>query len=122
MMTKTTFYKQKWIGIVLGCLLVFGCTTLKEVTKTEESSEQNYPLTEDEKRLREQAKKFDKTVWEEISDGSETITVGSFDMPSRAYVSRFNFRGSDQQMLVKNLSGGGKTFLAWRTCPERRSS
>ncbi len=48
----------------------------------------------------------DKTVWEEISDGSETVRVGSFEMPSRAYVSRFNFRGSDQQTRVKDLSGG----------------
>ena len=48
----------------------------------------------------------DKTVWEEISDGAETISVGSFTMPSRAYVSRFNFRGSDQQKWVKDLSGG----------------
>jgi len=48
----------------------------------------------------------EKTVWQEISDGSETISVGSFEMPSRAYVSRFNFRGSNQQTLVKDLSGG----------------
>lgn len=48
----------------------------------------------------------DKTVWEEVSDGSETISVGQFNMPSRAYVSRFNFRGSDQQKRVKDLSGG----------------
>jgi ATP-binding cassette ChvD family protein len=48
----------------------------------------------------------EKTVWEEISDGSETVSVGQFSMPSRAYVSRFNFRGSDQQKLVKHLSGG----------------
>jgi len=48
----------------------------------------------------------DKTVWEEISDGSETISVGNFEMPSRAYVSRFSFRGSDQQTRVKDLSGG----------------
>jgi len=48
----------------------------------------------------------DKTVWEEISDSSETISVGNFEMPSRAYVSRFNFRGSDQQTRVKDLSGG----------------
>ena len=48
----------------------------------------------------------DKTVWEEISDGAESITVGQFTMPSRAYVSRFNFRGSDQQKRVKDLSGG----------------
>jgi sulfate-transporting ATPase len=48
----------------------------------------------------------EKTVWQEISDGSETVRVGSFEMPSRAYVSRFNFRGSDQQTQVKDLSGG----------------
>ena len=48
----------------------------------------------------------EKTVWQEISEGSETVSVGSFAMPSRAYVSRFNFRGSDQQTQVKNLSGG----------------
>ncbi len=48
----------------------------------------------------------EKTVWEEISDGSETVSVGRFEMPSRAYVSRFNFRGSDQQKRVKDLSGG----------------
>ncbi len=48
----------------------------------------------------------DKTVWEEISDGQEIITVGRFEMPSRAYCSRFNFRGSDQQKKVGDLSGG----------------
>ncbi len=48
----------------------------------------------------------EKTVWEEISDGSEHISVGRFEMPSRAYVSRFNFRGSDQQKRVCDLSGG----------------
>ena len=48
----------------------------------------------------------DKTVWEELSDGQDMITVGNFQMPSRAYVSRFNFRGSDQQKRVGDLSGG----------------
>ena len=47
-----------------------------------------------------------KTVWEELSDGQDMITVGSFQMPSRAYVSRFNFRGADQQKRVGDLSGG----------------
>ena len=47
-----------------------------------------------------------KTVWEEISDGQDIIRVGSFEMPSRAYVSRFNFRGPDQQKRVGDLSGG----------------
>ncbi len=48
----------------------------------------------------------DKTVWEEISDGLDTITVGNYTTPSRAYVSRFNFKGSDQQKRIGHLSGG----------------
>ncbi len=47
-----------------------------------------------------------KTVWEEISDGLDNITVGSYTTPSRAYVGRFNFRGTDQQKFIKDLSGG----------------
>jgi ATP-binding cassette ChvD family protein len=47
-----------------------------------------------------------KNVWEEISDGQEIIQVGKFEMPSRAYVGRFNFKGSDQQKRVGDLSGG----------------
>ncbi|HSX20399.1 MAG TPA: energy-dependent translational throttle protein EttA [Gammaproteobacteria bacterium] len=47
-----------------------------------------------------------KTVWEEISDGLDIMTVGNFTMPSRAYVGRFNFKGGDQQKMVKDLSGG----------------
>jgi ATP-binding cassette ChvD family protein len=48
----------------------------------------------------------DKSVWEEVSDGLDIITVGNFEMPSRAYVSRFNFRGTDQQKRIQDLSGG----------------
>ncbi|MEN8261786.1 MAG: ATP-binding cassette domain-containing protein, partial [Pseudomonadota bacterium] len=48
----------------------------------------------------------DKTVWEEISDGLDTITVGKYETPSRAYVGRFNFKGSDQQKRIGTLSGG----------------
>ena len=47
-----------------------------------------------------------KTVWEEISDGYDYITVGKFEMPSRAYLGRFNFKGQDQQKFMKDLSGG----------------
>lgn len=47
-----------------------------------------------------------KTVWEEISNGQEIMTIGSFQMPSRAYVGRFNFKGTDQQKIIKDLSGG----------------
>jgi ATP-binding cassette ChvD family protein len=48
----------------------------------------------------------DKTVWEEISDGYDTIKVGTREMNSRAYAAGFNFRGSDQQRKVGALSGG----------------
>jgi len=56
----------------------------------------------------------DKTVWEDVSGGLDNITVGKFVMPSRAYLGRFNFKGNDQQKLVKNLSGGerGRLHLA----------
>ena len=47
-----------------------------------------------------------KTVWEEISGGQDIITVGKYETPSRAYVGRFNFRGSDQQKKIGLLSGG----------------
>jgi len=47
-----------------------------------------------------------KTVWEEISDGQDIITVGKYETPSRAYVGRFNFRGGDQQKKIGLLSGG----------------
>lgn len=48
----------------------------------------------------------DKTVWEEISDGNDEIMLGKFPVASRAYVGRFNFKGSDQQKKVGQLSGG----------------
>lgn len=48
----------------------------------------------------------DKTVWDEIAEGRDSVDVGKQSVASRAYVSLFNFRGSDQQKLVKNLSGG----------------
>jgi ATP-binding cassette ChvD family protein len=48
----------------------------------------------------------DKTVWEEISDGQDILRVGTYETPSRAYVGRFNFRGTDQQKKVGLLSGG----------------
>jgi energy-dependent translational throttle protein EttA len=48
----------------------------------------------------------DKTVWEEIGDGQDILRVGTYETPSRAYVGRFNFRGTDQQKKVGLLSGG----------------
>lgn len=47
-----------------------------------------------------------KTVWQEIANEQEIMNVGSFQMPSRAYVGRFNFKGTDQQKFIKDLSGG----------------
>ena len=52
-----------------------------------------------------------KTVWEEISDGLDDITVGQFSMPSRAYCGRFNFKGSNQQKQIGVLSGGERNRL-----------
>ncbi|WP_430010191.1 energy-dependent translational throttle protein EttA, partial [Methylophaga lonarensis] len=52
-----------------------------------------------------------KTVFEEISDGSDIIQVGNYQTPSRAYCGRFNFKGSDQQKFVKDLSGGERNRL-----------
>ncbi len=48
----------------------------------------------------------DNTVWQELSEGLDNITVGNYEVSSRAYVSRFNFRGASQQKRVKDLSGG----------------
>ena len=53
----------------------------------------------------------DKTVWEAVSDGQDLLRVGNFEMPSRAYVGRFNFKGSDQQKRVGDLSGGERGRL-----------
>jgi energy-dependent translational throttle protein EttA len=56
----------------------------------------------------------DKTVFEAISGGLDILTVGKFEMPSRAYIGRFNFKGGDQQKIVGQLSGGerGRLHLA----------
>lgn len=56
----------------------------------------------------------EKTVFEEISDGADLLTVGKYETPSRAYIGRFNFKGPDQQKFVGQLSGGerGRLHLA----------
>ncbi|HTD33774.1 MAG TPA: energy-dependent translational throttle protein EttA [Candidatus Elarobacter sp.] len=56
----------------------------------------------------------DKTVFDDVAGGRDLLTVGRFEMPSRAYLGRFNFKGADQQKLVGNLSGGerGRLHLA----------
>ena len=52
-----------------------------------------------------------KTVWEEVSDGLDIIQIGTYEVPSRSYIGRFNFKGSDQQKFVKDLSGGERNRL-----------
>jgi energy-dependent translational throttle protein EttA len=56
----------------------------------------------------------DKTVWEEISGGQDILTIGRFEVQSRSFIGRFNFKGGDQQKKVGNLSGGerGRLHLA----------
>jgi len=56
----------------------------------------------------------EKTVWEFVSGGNDILTVGKFEMPSRAYLGRFNIKGADQQKKVGTLSGGerGRVHLA----------
>ncbi|MGK5029136.1 energy-dependent translational throttle protein EttA [Janthinobacterium sp. GB4P2] len=55
-----------------------------------------------------------KTVFQDVCGGADMLTVGRFEMPSRAYLGRFNFKGGDQQKIVGNLSGGerGRLHLA----------
>jgi len=56
----------------------------------------------------------DKTVFDELAQGSDILQIGKFEMPSRAYIGRFNFKGGDQQKVVGKLSGGerGRLHLA----------
>lgn len=53
----------------------------------------------------------ENTVWQEISDGNDILHIGKFEIQSRAYASRFNFKGGDQQKFVKDLSGGERNRL-----------
>jgi len=61
----------------------------------------------------EQSRNLDNnnTVWEEIGEGNDMIQIGNYQTPSRAYASRFNFRGNDQQKKVNELSGGERNRL-----------
>ena len=53
----------------------------------------------------------DNNVWQEVSDGFDIMEINGFEIPSRAYVGRFNFKGSDQQKRVADLSGGERNRL-----------
>src|SRR6059036_436522 len=61
----------------------------------------------------------EKTVWEEISGGADTLALGGRTVPSRAYVASFNFKGSDQQKRVADLSGGERNRLHLATMLKR---
>src|SRR3546814_3341550 len=50
-------------------------------------------------------------VWQEVSGGSDILTIGNFEIQSRAYIGRFNFKGTDQQKIVGSLSGGERGRL-----------
>jgi ATPase subunit of ABC transporter with duplicated ATPase domains len=59
----------------------------------------------------------DKNVWQEVSGGSDIITIGKVEIQSRAYIGRFNFKGSDQQKLVGTLSAASAAACTWpRPC------
>ena len=60
----------------------------------------------------------DKNVWQAVSGGSDIITIGKVEIQSRAYIGRFNFKGSDQQKLVGTLSGGRWTFRELPLVPD----
>jgi energy-dependent translational throttle protein EttA len=87
-----------------------GKTTLfKILTQAEQPDEGALRLGETVKLVAiDQFRELDqsKTVWQEISEGQDNLTIGTYQIPSRAYVSRFNFKGTDQQKLIKDLSGG----------------
>ena len=50
-------------------------------------------------------------MWQEVSDGADIITIGKYELQSRAYIGRFNFKGTDQQKIVGSLSGGERGRL-----------
>jgi ATP-binding cassette ChvD family protein len=62
-------------------------------------------------QMRDEALDDSKTVWEEVSDGLDIMEINGFEVPSRAYVGRFNFKGADQQKRVGQLSGGERNRL-----------
>ncbi len=53
----------------------------------------------------------DKQLWQDVGDGEEVLKIGNYTIPARAWLSRFNFKGADQQKIVKNLSGGERNRL-----------
>lgn len=56
-----------------------------------------------------------KTVWEEVSNGQDILTIGNFEIPSRAYVGRFNFKGVDQQNVWASFQAVNVVVYTWRS-------
>ncbi len=99
-------------GSILGIIGPNGAgktTLLKMITSTEKPDSGSIKIGDTVKMAyADQLRPLDgeKTVWEEISAGEDTITLGARKMNSRAYVASFNFLGTDQQKQIKVLSGG----------------
>lgn len=96
-------------------------TLFKLITGKESPDSGNLRLGETVKLTAiEQLRELDdkKTIWQEISEGQEILTIGTYQIPSRAYVSRFNFKGTDQQKMLGDLSGGerNRVYLAKLLC------
>lgn len=62
-------------------------------------------------QIRDEHLSNNKTVWEELSDGQDIIQINGYEIPSRSYAGRFNFKGADQQKFVRDLSGGERNRL-----------
>ena len=100
-------------GAIVGIIGANGAgkTTLFKILVGTESPDQGSILIGETVRIAyvdqsRDALDDNQTVWEEISDRQDTLEIGPYQTPSRAYVSRFNFKGSDQQKRVQDLSGG----------------
>ncbi len=105
-------------GSIVGIIGANGMgksTLFRMITGAEEPDEGSIELGETVKLAYVDQSRDDlageKTVWEEISDGLDIITIGTYEVNSRSYVGRFNFKGSDQQKFVKDLSGGERNRL-----------
>jgi len=92
-----------------------GKSTLFKLISGDESADSGEIKLGDTVKLAyvEQTRDLDNsnTVWEEIGEGNDMIQIGNYQTPSRAYASRFNFRGNDQQKKVNELSGGERNRL-----------
>ena len=61
-----------------------------------------------------------KTVWEAVSDGHDIIRIGTYEVPSRSYIGRFNFKGGDQQKRVGDLPAVSAAVCSWHAVERGR--